>query len=467
MSFPRIHSFCILEGETSVNLQLIALSDLKDKRSVTTLLQKHSVMKSLRDLCVLVLVKGLNIIEVRLKPATSGQVCHLWNDHVSNYCQAQGLVGTKTPVESKNAVDKWVSEIAVSRMQMDVFRPESGVTVQQSIDIGVVCKESLSPTKKQNTKRARVARGKAEACNDTLIETQDKYDSKEAETQESVTSFKGFQPSRNVSAGKAGESDGQPPSIEPPYMASLIMPSLSLPKAPSKTSQRPIPSSSTWNVVVSDSKSGSLIDMSVQNEKRAQSNRPKDQAMTVTVTDSLQDTAKVKPRDLKFTTNQRKGSTQAVAGVYTALVKSFEESSVHLLALALPRTGRIELAVDIGRLLINQQCVSSDFKNRSFKTSEFSSVFPRERTAGFKPMFTNMLTARSSEAESIVNILLSQGRRLFQQQPASRKVTYVFDCKAKCGDQIAVEFDETGDFNVSSWIQSGFPYVLTIIDPRV
>ena len=450
MSFPRIHSFCILEGETSVNLQLVALSDLHDKRSVTTLLQKHSVMKPLRDLCVLVLVKGSNIVEVRLQPATSDQLFHLWNDHVSNCCQAQGLVGTKTPMESKNAVDKWVSEIAVSRMQMDVFRPESGVKLQQSIDVGTVCKDSLSPTKKQNTKRARVARGKAEAPNNARIETQDKYDSKEAETQESMTSFKGFQPLKNESAGKAGESDRQPPSVEPPSMASLIMPSHSLPTAPSKTSQRPIPSSSAWNVVVSDSKSGSLVDMFVQNQKRAQSNKPKDQATTVT--DSLQDTGKVKPRDLKFTTNQRKGSTQAVAGGYTALVKSFEENSVHLLALALPRTGRIELAVDIGRLLINQQCVSPDFKNRSFKTSEFSSIFQRERTADFKPMFTNMLTARSFEAESIVNISLSQGRRLFQQQPASRKVTYVFDCKAKCGDQIAVDFYETGDFNVSSWL---------------
>ena len=451
MSFPRIHSFCILEGETSVNLQLVALSDLSDKRLVTTLLQKHSVMKPLRDLCVLVLVKGSNIVEVRLQPATPGQLFHLWNDHVSNCCQAQGLVGTKTQMESKNAVDKWVSEIAVSRMQMDVFRPESGVTLQQSIDVGTVCKDSLSPTKKQNTKRARVARGKAEASNDARIETQDKYDSKEAETQKSMTSFKGLQLLRNVSAGKVGESDRQPPSIEPPCMASLIMPSHSLPTAPSKTSQRLTPSSSTGNVVVSDSKSGSLIDMFAQNEKRAQSNKPKDQ--TTTVTDSLQDTAKVKPRDFKFTTNQRKGSTQAVAGGYTALVKSFEENSVHLLALALPRTGQIELAVDIGRLLINQQRVSPDFKSRrSFKTSEFSSIFQRERTGDFNPMFTNMLTARSFEAESIVNILLSQGRRLFQQQPASRKVTYVFDCKAKCGDQIAVEFYESGDFNVSSWI---------------
>ena len=447
MSFPRIHSFCILEGETSVSLQLIALSDLNDKRSVTTLLQKHSVSKPFRDLCVLVLVKGSNIVEVRLQAATSGQLSHLWNDHVSNCCQAQGLVGTQAPTESKNAVDKWVSETAVSSMQMDVFRPESGVTSQQPIDVGTVCKDSLSPTKKQITKRARIARGKAEASNDARIDNQDKHDRKEVETQESVTSSKGFQQLRNVSAGKAGESDRQPPSIEPPYMASLIMPSNSF---PSKGSQRPIPSSSTRNVVVSDSKSRGLIDMFVQNEKRAQSNKPTDQATTVT--DSLQDTAKVKPRDFKFTTNQRKGSTQAVAGGYTALVKNLEESSVHLLALALPRTGRIELAVDIGRLLINQQCVSPDFKKRSFKTSEFSSIFQRERTADLKTVFTNMLTARSFEAESIVNILLPQGRKLFQQQPASRKVTYLFDCKAKCGDQIAVESYETGNFNVSSWI---------------
>lgn len=452
MSFPQIHSFHVLEDETSVGLQLTALSDLDDKRSVTTLLQKDLPIKSFRSLCVLVLVKGSKIVQVKLKPATSDQGSHLWNDLVSNCVQAQELIATKTPKESKNSIDKWVSEINVSDMQVDAFRPESVVKVQQSIDVGIVYKEPLSPTKKTTTKRARTARRNFEAFKESFVGSQNGHDGKEAATQESVTSFRDYQSTRNVSTDKASDSHHQPPSIKPPFMPPLAMPLRSLPKTPSMTSQQLILSSSSCNLVVRDSKSGSLIDMSVPNEKRDQGNKPESEAMIVI--DSLQDTTRFKARDLKYTMNQRKDSTQAFARGNTALVKSFEETSIHLLALALPRTGRIGFAVDVGRLLISHQCGSSEFNYRSFKTSGFSSVLPKGRTTCFEPMITNVLTARSSEAESIVNILLSQGKRLFLQQPASRKVTYVFNCKAKGGDRIVVEFDESGDFNVSTLILS-------------
>ena len=110
-------------------------------------------------------------------------------------------------------------------------------------------------------------------------------------------------------------------------------------KTPSVASQQFPPSSSTWNVVTRGSKSGSLIDMSVLIDGHAQDNKSKDEV--VAVIDNLQDTAKAKARDFKFTTNQRKAPRQAFVGEDTTSVKSFEETTVHLLALALPRTGRI------------------------------------------------------------------------------------------------------------------------------
>lgn len=433
-------------------MQLIALKDLNDKRPVTTLLQKDSFIKSIRDLCVLVLVKGSNVVQVKSKPAASVQGIRLWNDHVSSCGQAQGLIAANTSKERETTIDKWVSEITNPNVQLDAFRPESAVAVQQSLDVAIVYKEPLSPTKKPTTKRARTTRGNTDAFNKASVESQRVSDGNEATNQETMSSFSGCQSTRNVSTGKKNMSYRQPPSIEPPYMPPLAIPLRPLPKTPSISSQQLMPSLSTWNVVVRDSKSGSLIDMSMPNERRAQGNEPKDEALTVI--DNLQDTSKVEARDLKHTMNQRKAPTQAFVGGNTALVKSFEEFAIHLLDLALPRTGRIGFSVDIGRLLINQQFGSSEFKNRSFKTSEFSSVLPKGKTAGFKSMFTNILTARSSEAESIVNVLMSQGKRLFQQQPASRKVTYVFSCKAKGGDQIVVEFDGNGDFKVSSLTSS-------------
>lgn len=445
MSFPQIYSFYILEGETSISLQLVALRDLDDKRLVTTLLQKDSLVRSLQGLCVLVLVKGSNIVHVKLKEATLNPSIQLWNDDVGKCSQVQELTAAKTPKEPENRINKWVDEVSVPDVQMDAFSPESGMEMQQSADVGMVYKEPSSPNKK-STKRARIARGNPNAFNKAVVESQDGYDVKEAKD------LSGRQSTGIVSAAKESESHSQPPSIEPPYMPSLVMPSRSLSKTPSAAPQQNLPSSSTWNVVTRGSKSGSLIDMSVPNDGHAQGKNQKDKATAVI--DNLQDTTKAKARDFKFTMNQRKAPRPVFVGGDATLIKSLEETTVQLLALATPRTGRIGLAVDIGRLLINQQCGSSEFKNRSFKISDFSSILPKGRSTGFEPIFTNMLTTRSSEAESIVNVLLSQGRRLFQQQPAFRKVSYVFGCKAKGGDQIIIELDENGTYKVSSLTSS-------------
>ncbi len=446
----------------SVDLRLVAFKDLNDKRPVTTLLRKGSLCKPLRDLCVLVLVKGSDILPINSKPATSSQGCRLWNEHVYSCSQAQGQIAIKTPRKTKTPIDRWVSEVTDTDAQIDVFHPESTVEVQQLVGIGKGYVEPLSPTKKTITKRARTARGNPDAFNKAFTKSQHEQDGKEARTQETVVSHSGHQTTWITSTRTESESRRPPPIIEPPYMPPLALPSRSLIKTTMTTSQQFMPSSSTWNdVVVRGSKSGSLVDTSVPNEGC-------DEDEALVFTDRLQDTTKTKARDLKHTMNQRKAPTQTSLGGDTALVKNFEETITRLLILALPRTGLIRFAVDIGRLLINQQYGPSEFKNKSFKPSEFSSVLPKGKTTGFEPIFTDMLTARSSEAESIVNLLLPRGIRLFQQEPTSRKVTYVFSCKAKGGDQIIVEYDGNGGFSVSPLLTLSyfFFHILMRIDTR-
>ena len=435
-------------------MQLTALKDLSDQRPFTTLLPKGSLIKSLRQLCVLVLVKSSDILPLNLEPATSSHGCRLWNDHAYNYNQASGLMPTKTPKEPKPPIDQWVSEVPDTDVQVDAFRPEPTVEVQQSVDAGIVYKGPFSPTKKPNTKRDRTARGNLDAFNIASTEFRHGDRGKEAKIQGNVARSGDHPMTEIVSTGKESESRRRPPSIEPPYM-----PLLPLSKTPLKKSWQVMPKLSTWTTVVRDSKSGNLIDTSTPNERCA-----KDE--TKVVIDHLQNTAKGTARDLKYTMNQKKAPKQAFTGGDTALVRSFEEAITQLLVLAVPRTGRLVLAVDIGRLLIDQQYGLTGFKNRSFKTSEFSSVLPKGRPTGFEPIFTDILTARSSDAESIVNLLLPRGRRLFQQEPASRRVTYVFDCKAKGGDRIIVESDGNGDFRVSSWLTSSHPncFILTRAD---
>ena len=354
----------------------------------------------------------------------------------------QGLIVAKTPKEPKTPIGKWVLEVNNTDVQVDAFRPESAAEVQELADIGKMYKVLSSPTKKPVTKRARTARGNPNASNKAFIDFRNGHDEKQAMILENAMSFSDNQTTKSPSTSKGSESVCQPPSIEPPYMPSHAMPSSS--QVPSRMSQEILPISAPWNVVVRGSKSGNLVDISVPNEGCA-----RDEATLVAA--SLQDTiTTVKTRDFKNTMSQRKAPMQAFVGGDTALVKNFEGIVALLLTSARPRTGRVGFTVDIGRLLINQQYASSEFKNRSFKTSEFSLVLPKGRTTGFEPVFTNMLTARSVEAESILNVFMSQGRRLFQQQPISRKVTYVFTCKAKDGDQIIIEYDKDGGFDVRS-----------------
>ena len=424
----------------SVTLQVVALKELHDIRRVSTLLRRDSPVKVLRDLCVLVLVKGSNLLQVNPKPSASCQESQLWNDHVYDCKRIRGLIATKTPKEPKTPIDEWVSEVTNTDMHVDAFRPESATEVRELVDVGTVYKEPSSPTKRPITKRARAARGNHNASNKASIDFEKGYDDKEA----NMTSFGDNQTIKSPSMGKGSESVRQPPSIEPPYMPPYAMPAGSLSNVPSKVSQPILPSSATWNVVVRGSKSGNLVDLSVPNEGCA-----RDEATVVAA--NLHDSiATPKTRVFKNTMNQRKAPVHAFGGGDTALVKTFEGIVALLLISARPRTGRIGFTVDIGRLLINQQDASPEFKNRSFKTSEFSSVLPKGRMTGFEPVFTDILTARSVEAESILNILMSQGRRLLQQQLVSRKVTYVFTCKAKDGDQIIIEYGEDGGFDVRS-----------------
>ena len=427
----------------SVALQVVALKDLHDIRRVSTLLRRDSPAKPLRDLCVLVLVKGSKILQVNLKPSASIQESRLWNDHADDCNHVQGIA-PKASKEPKTPIDKWVSEVTNTDVQVDAFCPESATEVRESTDIGVLDKECSPPTKRPITKRARAARGNVNASNKAFSDFENRHDDKEAMFSKGMTGLGDNQTIESRSTGNGSGSVHEPPSIKPPYMPPHAMPSNSLSNVPSRISQRILPSSATWNVVVRSSKSGNLVDLSVPNEVCA-----RDEATVVAA--NLEDgITPAKARVFKNTMNQRKAPMHAFGGGDTALVKSFEDTVALLLISARPRTGRVGFTVDIGRLLINQQYASSEFKNRSFKTSEFSLVLPKGKMTGFEPLFTNILTARSAETESILNLLMSQGRRLFQQQPISRKVTYVFICKAKDGDQIIIECDEDGGFDVRS-----------------
>ena len=426
----------------SDSLRLVAFKDLHDNRPATILLDNDCPVESLRDLYFRVITKGADILQINFEPSTSIQECRLWNEYVQSCDHARGLIATKGPRWPETPIDRWVSEVTDADVQVDVFRPDCTVEMQQSLGVEAREKEPSSPTRKTITRRARTARGNPDAISKTFSEAQHRHDDKEASLQRNIANFIDDQTTGIGFAMREGKYDRRAPCIEPPYMPPLAMSSHSRSTTLSSTSKQAKSGISTWSVVVQNSKSGNLVDLSVPNEERV-----KDGATVVM--DNLQDTTGAKDSEVKYTVHQKKASGQSFMELDTTIVKSFEKAITHLLVLGLSRTGRIGFAVDIGRLFMKRQCDLLDSNSQNFKTSEFLAGLAKDRPTGFESIFTNVFTKRSSEAESILNIPLSPGKWLFRQQPASRKVTYVFSCKAKGGDQIVVELDGHGNFSVS------------------
>lgn len=63
---------------------------------------------------------------------------------------------------------------------------------------------------------------------------------------------------------------------------------------------------------------------------------------------------------------------------------------------------------------------------------------------------TCRLTTSSADVDFLVNMKLQSGGRLFEQQPCLRRVTYLFHCKTKSGEELVVEVNEKGDFKIRS-----------------
>ena len=208
------------------------------------------------------------------------------------------------------------------------------------------------------------------------------------------------------------------PEIKPPYM----------PPSPPPV---PKPTVFGWEGrPVVRGRAGALIDTTAPQEHR--------------------DFGKPKPQNLKRTMGQ-KAPSRGLAGGNTAQIKKYEEASRQLLALALPRQGPITFEFGIGRLLINHQTGSKEFKAKPFSLSEWLSAFPVKTdtdTDRLETIFTPRITTSLLDVESVVDTRLSQGRKLFNPEPILGNVTYVYKCTTKQGDQITINVNEDGTYKI-------------------
>lgn len=222
-----------------------------------------------------------------------------------------------------------------------------------------------------------------------------------------------------------------PKGIVVPEMTAPYMPSSpSVAFGPSAKSSGLDATNNGWQGHVPRGSSGHLFKAATLNERPGKANMPQ-------------------PRR----TMGQKAPSRALSGGNTALLKDFEVSAKQLLALALPRRGPVVFEVGIGRLLINHQIGSAEFKTKPFSLSEWFSAFPvKPGLIRLETRFTPRLTTSLEDVESILDARLPKVRRLFEddtsQQPVLRIVNYVFSCKSKQGNQITIVIDEDGAFKI-------------------
>ena len=108
------------------------------------------------------------------------------------------------------------------------------------------------------------------------------------------------------------------------------------------------------------------------------------------IEERLQQVSEVETCQFNHTMNQQKAPTQVGSG-NTALLKSFESSTAQLLGWTRSCAELVKLEVHLGRILINHQTGSAEYKNQPFPPNKWSQVFPaHEGSRKMETIFTNM-----------------------------------------------------------------------------
>ena len=508
MSFPRIVSFVDYEGEfpSSFKLKMTALGELrehKDHRSSTTLLSPASrLFRSMEDTLVISMVKDNVLIkpnccqDSRTASGDNTQVTapedhqityenFIWKDHsfrslnaqAGHYHELATLVepGVTTPTQ------EWIAQVPGPTEMGNPYLPQDKkeIPAPAKIEPDIVGQQPNLPeptqVQKPSTKRARAIKGTATTAKTPKIEPIAESNIKQASLSKEVPGLSATELTNSGRSGSRLDSPGQAinraqeqrtiddgklleiiPGAHKPVLGKenqefaaeespviipkgVIVPEITAPYMPPSPSIASGPSAKSsgldapndgWQGHIPRGSSGRLFNTSALNERPTKPN----------------------PAQPRRTMGQ-KAPSRALSGGNTALLKDFEESAKQLLALALPRRGPVVFEVGIGRLLINHQIGSAEFKTKPFSLSEWFSAFPVTPGSGrLETRFTPRLTTSLEDVESILDTRLPKARRLFEddtsQQPVLRTVNYVFSCKSKQGNQITIVVDEDGAYKI-------------------
>lgn len=214
------------------------------------------------------------------------------------------------------------------------------------------------------------------------------------------------------------------PEIKPPYMPAR--------STTSSFTNGFLSSPPVWaHARVSADKEGSLIDLLAPESTEEQKQRKNGHRV-------------------KHTMRQRKAPSQTGSSQSEAnTLKQYDDAIIRVLAMTRSTQGCVKLEIKIGRLMIDYQSGSAEFKKRSFAVGQWPFVFSNANTPiKLQSFITDRLTSLGSDADFIFQLKLSAGRNMFTPEPCERTTFYRFSCISTLRVQDNVIIDIYEDKNI-------------------
>ena len=406
-SKPEFHHFAITEAALSVRLRLLALKDMGTWMRETLVEPNPAALKSLRYALLVVLFKdGGVVIRTRTIRPQSGH--HPWQAHPLSLLMSKDAGGVTS---GPRRTAEWVKDNSTDLPVEDPFAPDQERKQNDDVERNPV---NAAP-KKIQTKKSRVAKGekpeiKGSVATDAVSSSENPTTSTDQQLQCSQ---------QKVSDAPGKQAPLHPPEIKPPFM----------PPNPEDAIKRPQSTTAglEWNRhVVPQGRTGNILEIDDGNVKGVEH-------------------GKETPTKRHETMNQRKAQPKAGK---TAVIGAFQKAAASILASSRICPGHLELKVCLGRLFLDHHTISSEYRNKTFEIAEWHSLFRPHNLVVPQCNFTPRITCSHMDVLSVLEIKLARGRRLFQEEPVIRKVTYVFECEVGNQERILIEIDEQKDYNV-------------------
>lgn len=357
-----------IKGKT-IMLQTIALKDLNDQRLNTTLLNPQShLCKTLQSALVVVMIVDGEVVRIKHSPRTeTGGL--LWQDHTYKSFGERNTMSISTgaaegsgPKAMDTPIANWVQKSFFAPIG-DPFSPIS--TPGNAVDTDQALSNLSS---KKTTKRVRAAKGNAEVTvpNCAL--------GNNGQHQDVVLGTLVHHHNSTSAHEEQSDKQGHSRPFEPPRTSPPLLP------APSSIRTNTTPTIIRESHVV---RSGRAVEDGLPKfSPCVKETRTTDQAGC----------------KRHLTVNERMPSPRLIESTHCS-TDIFEEAALQILKLALHRRAPVQMMASVGRILMNHQTSSTEFKRKPFALNDWDSAFPA--TGVDLVEFTEMQMLRASSPESI------------------------------------------------------------------